>query len=62
MSTADGQIQFNVTLPKQVIDDMMKLKGSGLFGNNRAEIARALILDMLKRQEIQALIASSAGR
>jgi Arc/MetJ-type ribon-helix-helix transcriptional regulator len=49
MPAGKGQTQFNVTLPDQVIETMMTLKSSGLYGTNRAEIARALIQDMLKR-------------
>jgi hypothetical protein len=56
MSTAPGQTQFNVTLPDQAIETMMALKKCGLYGTNRAEIARTLILDMLKEPRVQELI------
>ena len=61
MSTGEGQTQFNITLPDQVIEDMMKLKKSGYYGTNRAEIARALILDMLKQPHVQGLIERAAA-
>ncbi|WP_421936923.1 hypothetical protein [Phenylobacterium sp.] len=39
---------FTVTLPQQALDMIEDLKAVGLYGNNRAEIARALILARLE--------------
>jgi len=61
MATAAGNTSFNITLPDQVIEDMMRLKPGGYFGGNRAEIAKALILDALKQPQTQALIARAAA-
>lgn len=56
MATAPGSTSFNITLPDQVIETMMTLKKSGLYGTNRGEIARALIQDMLKRLAAEGLV------
>jgi len=49
MATAPGNTSFSVTLPDEVIETMMDLLPSKMYGTNRAEIARQLILDMLKQ-------------
>ncbi len=56
MATGGGSTSFSVTLPNEVIETMMDLKPSKLYGTNRAEIARALILDMLKRLAAEGLV------
>lgn len=56
MATGEGNTSFNITLPNQVIETMMTLKASGLYGSLRAEIARALIQDMLKRLAAEGLV------
>ena len=56
MATGEGNTSFNITLPDQVIETMMTLKRSGLYGSNRAEIARTLIQDMLKRLAAEGLV------
>ena len=40
--------QFSVTLPKEAVRVMMQLKGVGLYGTTRGEIARSLILARLE--------------
>lgn len=49
MATGEGNTSFTVTLPDEIIQTMMDLKPSKAWGQNRAEIARQLIIDMLKR-------------
>jgi len=39
---------FTITLPRQALEMIEELKGIGLYGNNRAEISRALILARLE--------------
>lgn len=56
MPTGEGNTSFSITLPDEVIETMMDLKPSKLYGTNRAEIARALILDMLKRLAVEGLV------
>jgi hypothetical protein len=56
MATARGHTSFSVTLPDQVIETMMTLKVTGLYGSNRAEIARSLIQDMIKRLAAEGLV------
>jgi hypothetical protein len=56
MSRTPGHTSFSITLPDQVIDTMMDLQASGLYGAQRAEIARSLILDMLKRLAADGLV------
>lgn len=41
-------IKFSVTLPIEAVRLMMTLKGAGLYGTTRGEIARALILARLE--------------
>jgi hypothetical protein len=56
MATGDGNTSFSITLPDEVIETMMDLKPSRMYGTNRAEIARQLILDMLKQLSAQGLV------
>lgn len=56
MATARGNTQFSVTLPDEAIELLEKLKPTGLYGTNRAEIARTLILDMLKQLRSQKVV------
>ena len=56
MATADGSTSFSITLPDEVIETMMDLLPSKMYGTNRAEIARALIMDMLKQLAAQKLV------
>lgn len=56
MATALGNTSFTITLPNEVIETMMDLLPSKMYGTNRGEIARALILDMLKRLAGEGLV------
>jgi hypothetical protein len=56
MATAKGNTSFTITLPNEVIETMMDLLPSKAYGTNRGEIARALILDMLKQLAAQKLV------
>jgi hypothetical protein len=56
MPTGDGNTSFSITLPNEAIETMMDLLPSKLYGATRAEIARALILDMLKRLAADGLV------
>lgn len=56
MPTAPGNTSFSITLPDEVIETMMDLQPTKIYGTNRAEIARALILDMLKRLAAEKLV------
>jgi hypothetical protein len=56
MATAPGNTPFTITLPDEVIETMMDLLPSKMHGTNRAEIARSLILDMLKQLAAQKLV------
>ncbi len=40
--------QFSVTLPNEALRQLMMLKGKGLYGSTRGEIARTLILARLE--------------
>ncbi|MCW5696982.1 MAG: hypothetical protein KIS96_09660 [Bauldia sp.] len=56
MATAPGTTSFNVTLPDEIIETMMQLLPSKAYGTNRAEIARTLIIDMLKQMHAQKVV------
>ena len=56
MATGDGNTSFSITLPNEVIETMMDLRPSKMYGTTRAEIARSLILDMLKRLAAEGLV------
>ncbi len=61
MATKDGHTSFTITLPNEVIETMMDLEPSKIYGTNRAEIARSLILDMLKRMAAEKLVRYRGG-
>jgi hypothetical protein len=61
MAAAPGNTSFTVTLPDEVIETMMDLLPSKIYGTNRAEIARTLILDMLKQLSAQGLVRMRTG-
>ena len=48
MAAAEGNTQFQITLPDEALELFEQLYLSGLYGKNRGEVARQLILDMLK--------------
>ena len=56
MATAEGNTSFTVTLPDEIIETMMDLLPSKAWGTNRGEIARQLIIDMLKRLHAEGLV------
>ena len=56
MAAARGNTSFTITLPDEVIETMMDLQPSKIYGTNRAEIARSLILDMLKQLAAKDLV------
>jgi hypothetical protein len=56
MPNAPGHSSFSITLPDEVIETMMDLLPSKLYGANRAEIARSLIQDALKRLAAERLV------
>jgi hypothetical protein len=56
MPNAPGHTSFSITLPNEVIETMMDLLPSKLYGANRADIARSLILDALKRLAAEKLV------
>lgn len=54
MAESDESPQFSISLPTEAIDMIENgLKYFGLYGKKRATICRALILDALKRSEVQ---------
>ena len=56
MAVAPGNTQFSITLPDEVLDQMKQLERDKLYGSNRGEIARSLILDALKVLKAQGSI------
>jgi hypothetical protein len=62
MPNAPGNTSFSITLPDEVIETMMFLLAGKMYGTNRAEIARALILDMLKTEAVQRAIEKEQAR
>ena len=56
MTSAPGSTSFSITLPDEVIETMMDLLPSKMYGANRAEIARSLIQDMLKELAAKGLV------
>ena len=62
MATAPGNTSFTITLPDEAVETMMDLLPSKLYGTNRAEIARSLILDMLKKLAADGLVRLRANR
>lgn len=62
MATADGNTQFSITLPDEAIEMIERgLIPFGLYGKKRSVVAAALILDMLKRPEVQHIIRANMG-
>jgi hypothetical protein len=57
MATGEGNTSFTITLPDKVIEIMMTLKPTGLYGTNRGEISRALIQDMIKRLAADGIVS-----
>jgi Arc/MetJ-type ribon-helix-helix transcriptional regulator len=49
-----------VRLPKQALDMIELLVPTGLYGTNRGEVARSLILDQLKRIKADGLLDEKA--
>lgn len=58
MAVADGNIQFSIALPLQAIEMLKGLEPLGLYGRNRADIARNLILDSLKQLVRDGVVAA----
>lgn len=57
MAKSDESPQFSISLPTDAIDMIENgLKHFGLYGKKRATICRALILDALKRPDVQAQV------
>lgn len=56
MATAPGHTSFNVTIPDEIIETMMTLVPAKIYGTTRAEIARALIYDCLKRMHAERIV------
>ncbi len=56
MAVAPGNTQFSITLPDEVLLLMKQLEKDKLYGANRGEVARALILDALKVLKAQGII------
>jgi hypothetical protein len=48
MAVAEGNTQFSITLPDEALSMFEQLYPLGLYGKTRGEVARQLILDMLK--------------
>lgn len=45
----NGKGQLAVRLPQQAIDKIDELIGVGIYGDNRGEVLRSLVLDQIKR-------------
>lgn len=56
MPNAPNHTSFNITLPDEVIETMLDLLPSKIYGSNRAAIAESLIRDMLKRLAAEKLV------
>jgi Arc/MetJ-type ribon-helix-helix transcriptional regulator len=56
MAVGEGNTQFSITLPDETLAMFEQLYSSGLYGKNRSEVARQLILDMLKNLVSQNVI------
>jgi hypothetical protein len=56
MSVGEGNTQFQITLPDEALVMFKQLYSSGLYGKNRGEVSRQLILDMLKQLVSQKVI------
>ena len=49
MAVEEGNTQFSITLPDEALEMFEQLYPLGIYGKRRAEVARQLILDMLKQ-------------
>lgn len=56
MAVSEGNTQFQIVLPDEALVMFEQLYSSGLYGKNRGEVARQLILDMLKQLVSQKVI------
>jgi hypothetical protein len=57
MGESDESPQFSISLPDEAIEMIENgLKHFGLYGKRRATICRGLILDALKRPDVQAQV------
>jgi Arc/MetJ-type ribon-helix-helix transcriptional regulator len=56
MAVGKGNSQVTIVLPDEALAMFEQLYSSGLYGKNRGEVARQLILDMLKRLVAEKLI------
>lgn len=56
MPVKRGNTQFSITLPNRVIEMMEQLVRLGLYGTNRGELARTLILSRIEQLAGQGLI------
>lgn len=56
MPVKRGNTQFSITLPNRVIAMMEQLEKIGLYGGNRGEVARTLILSRIEELIGQGLV------
>ena len=56
MAASEGNTQFQITLPDEALALFPQLYSSGLYGKNRGEVTRQLVLDMLKRLVAEGVI------
>ena len=57
MAESDESPQFSISLPNEAIEMIENgLRYFGLYGKKRATICRGLILDALKRPDVQAQV------
>ena len=56
MATGPGNTQFSITLPNEAIEMIDDLRATKLWGSNRGEIARNLVLDILKQLAAQNVV------
>ena len=57
MAVAEGNTQFSITLPNQALAMIKDLEETGMFGSNRAEISRTLVLQRLIELAEQDIVA-----
>jgi hypothetical protein len=50
---------FTVKLPPEACEMLERLKPKGIYGSNRAEIARTLILDKLKELDAAGVVRAT---
>jgi hypothetical protein len=51
-----GTVSYSITLPVQAVEMIMELIPTGLFGDSRGEVSRALILSRLEQLAAQNLV------